>query len=413
MGILVHPKGTGDEMKAFPFHHAPRLIKVILMALAVLTGLTAQASESPPAAAEASPIRIGATVSLEGKYEQPSLMARDSLKLWESQINKAGGLLGRPVQLILYDDKSNANLVGSLYEKLISEDKVDLVLPPYGTPLTLAATEVTERHGFVMLACTASGNEIWSRGYKRVFGVYAPASRYFIGLLDIMARKGLGTVALLYENTPFSKDLAEGCKEWAGRFGLKVSFSKSFVSAGKDLAGLLKEAMAVNPDGLIVACYPDDTYFLLDLMQKLKYRPGVLAFSIAPALPDFAVKAGAMAENVFGASQWEPDERLPFPGTRKFIREFKDFTGKLPSYHAGSTFAGCEILERAVSHCHCLDQKKIADFIRSLDTVTVIGRFKVDPDGMQTGHNSIIIQWQNGRKEIVFPSNMETAAPRL
>ena len=121
------------------------------------------------------PILIGATVSLEGKYSEPSSMVRNGFKLWEMDVNQRGGLLGRPVKLILYDDKSQKERVGKLYEKLIYEDKVDLVFSPYGTPLTLAASEISEKKHMVMLACAASGEKIWERGYEYVFGVYALA----------------------------------------------------------------------------------------------------------------------------------------------------------------------------------------------------------------------------------------------
>ncbi|MFZ2447216.1 MAG: amino acid ABC transporter substrate-binding protein [Syntrophobacteraceae bacterium] len=359
------------------------------------------------------PIRFGATVSLEGKYAGPSGMLRDGFKLWEKQVNERGGLLGRPVELVLHDDKSNPELVRELYTKLIAEDKVDMVLSPYGTPLTLAAAEVTTRYGYTMLACGASGDEIWNGRFKNVFGMYSPGKRYFIGLVDIMASNGLNSVAILYENSPFSRDAAEGAKEWAERFGLKVSLYRSYASGKTELPGLLRQARGENPDGLILVSYPEDSYLLLDLMKTEKYRPRVLAFTIASSYPDFYEKAGGIAEGVFGSSQWEPDERIPFPGTKRFIADFFKFTNRLPSYHSGSAYAGCQLMERAVRHCDCFDQARIADFIRSLDTVTVVGRFKVGLDGKQTGHNSIIIQWQNGKKEIVFPANMQTAPPRI
>ncbi len=144
--------------------------------------------------------------------------------------------------------------------------------------------------------------------------------------------------------------------------------------------------------------------------EKYGQSPGVYHPLISTR---FLREAGSIAEGVFGSSQWEPDERIPFPGTKRFIADFRSFTNRLPSYHSGSGYASCQLMERAVRHCECLDQARIADFIRSLDTVTVVGRFKVGLDGKQTGHNSIIIQWQNGKKEIVFPANMQTAPPRI
>jgi branched-chain amino acid transport system substrate-binding protein len=363
--------------------------------------------------AETKPVQIGATVSLSGKYSEPSAMIQGGYKLWEKQINQRGGLLGRPVKLILYDDKSDEKLVGQLYEKLIKEDKVDLVLSPYGTPLTLVASEVSEKYGYVMIASGASGEKIWKRDYKYVFGMYATADRYFIGLLDLMARNGFKSVAVLYENTSFNIDVAAGVESWAKRFGLEIKLNKGYKSGKTELTGLLSEMKVLNPDGIILSAYPEDGYLLLRLMEKVNYRPKVLGVTIAPTHPNFQKEAGNMAEGVFGPSQWEPDERIPFPGTKSFIIDYRSFTGITPSYHAGSSYASCQIIEKAIIQNKSFDQKKIRDFISSYDTVTVIGRFKVDHHGKQIGHNPILIKWQKGEKQIVYPTAMQTAPPEF
>ena len=300
---------------------------------------------------------------------------------------------------------------GLLYEKLIIVDKVDLLFSPYGTPLTLAGSTVSERHDFVMLACGASGEMIWQRQYQHVFGMYAIAKRYFIGLLDLMARRGLSSVAILHESSTFNIDVATGSESWAKRFGLTVSYLSGYENGKTELPDLLAAVRGIDPDGLLLAAYPADGYELLDLMARSNYRPKVVGLTIAPVLPDFHEKAGDMAEGVFGPSQWEPDERIPFPGTKKFIEDFKSFADKYPSYHAGSAYASCQILEKAIIHTQSLDQHRIRDFISSLDTVTVIGRFKVDHSGKQIGHNPITIQWQKGKKQIVYPTKMQTAPP--
>jgi len=386
----------------------PTILKNIIIIMFCLYLMPASVSN-----AETKPVRIGATVSLEGKYSEPSAMIQGGYKLWESQINKRGGLLGRPVQLVLYDDKSDEKLVRLLYEKLIKEDKVDLVFSPYGTPLTLVASEVSEKHGYVMLASGASGEKIWARGYKNIFGMYAIANRYFTGLLDLMARNGLKSVAVLYENSSFNIDVAAGTESWAKQFGLKVVFSKGYKSGKTDLPGLLSEAKAVNPDGIMLSAYPEDGYTLLRFMEQTKYRPKVVGITITPSYSDFNVKAGNMAEGVFGPSQWEPDERIPFPGTKQFIIDYKSFTDIIPSYHAGSSYASCQIIEKAITQNNSFDQKKIRDFIASLGTVTVIGRFKVDHTGKQIGHNPLLVQWQKGEKQIVYPTKMQTAPPKF
>jgi branched-chain amino acid transport system substrate-binding protein len=359
------------------------------------------------------PVLIGATVSLEGKYKEPSSMIQYGLRLWEKEVNQRGGLLGRPVKLIFYNDKSRKDRVGPLYEKLIMEDKVDMILSPYGTPLTLKASQVTERHGYVMLASAAAGEKVWEREYQYIFGVYAIADRYFIGLLDLMARNGLKSLGIIFENTSFNTSIAKGVRKWALRFGLKVEYYQGFNDPGKDLPKLLTQISSKNVDGLIFSGYPPECYQFISLMKKANYRPKTLSFTIVPVHPDFAKKVGSFAEGIFAPSQWEPDERIPFPGTTKFINDFKAFTKKMPSYHAGSAYSACQILEKTVKHTRSLNNKAIRDYIFSLDTVTVIGRFKVDHTGKQVGHNPILIQWQNGKKEIVYPRKMQTASPRF
>ncbi|HSO17930.1 MAG TPA: amino acid ABC transporter substrate-binding protein, partial [Desulfosarcina sp.] len=357
------------------------------------------------------PIRIGATVSLSGKYSEPSAMIREGYRLWEQQVNQRGGMLGRPVELLLYDDRSDPETTHDLYQKLVFGDRVDLLLSPYGTPLTLQASQVSESQRMVMLACAASGKDIWTRGYEYVFGMYALADRYFIGMLDLMARQGIDSVAVLHEDSPFTIDVADGVERWSKRFGISLSLKQSFEPGQEQLEQLLRNAAQRNVRALILAVYPPAGYRSLGLMQRIDWRPDALGMTIAPIHPDFYRNAGPIAESIFGPSQWEPDERIPFPGTTKFVRDFKATFNRLPSYHAGSAYASCQILESAVTELNDIDHRRIRGYISSLDTVTVIGRFKVDHLGRQVGHNPILVQWQDGKKEIVYPTKMKTAEP--
>lgn len=359
------------------------------------------------------PVLIGATVSNEGKYKEPSEMIQKAYRLWETEINAGGGLLGRPVRLVLYDDKSDPEHCSHLYEKLITRDRVDLVLSPYSSSLTLVASEVTEKHGFVILASGASAEKIWERGYRNIFGIYATAGRYFIGFLDLCARNGIETAGIIYENSSFHSAAARGARDWAGRFGIEVPFFKGYEDSTGRLPGLLDRLIASKVNALIVCSYPSDAHALISLMKEAGYRPGATAITIAPILTDFYDRAGSFAEGIFGPSQWEADERIPFPGTKDFITGFKKKYGKNPSYHAGSAYAACRILERAVTQLGSMEQFRIRNYISALDTVTVIGRFKVDETGRQVGHNPILVQWQAGKKEIVYPIRMKTAKPRF
>jgi branched-chain amino acid transport system substrate-binding protein len=365
-----------------------------------------QAADNKP------PILIGATVSMEGKYREPSMMIRKAFQFWVEEVNQRGGLLGRKVKLILYDDKSNQKLTRTLYEKLITLDKVDLVFSPYSTPLTLAASEISEQHNMLMLAVAAAAEKPWQKGARYLFQLYAPANRQFIGLLDMMARKNHKTLSILYDDkSDFNLDIVKGLKEWAKIFKIDIVYEKGYRDGKKDLPGLLAEVKAKNADGLVLSAYPPDSHELLRLLGEMGYRPIVLAMPIAPVHPDFQKNVGPMAENIFGPSQWEPIERIPFPGTKRFIEGFKNFAGHMPSFHAASAFASCQLYKQAIDRTRSMDNGKLRDHIAALDTVTVLGRFKVDTKGNQVGHNSFIIQWQNGKKEIVWPPKMQTTRP--
>lgn len=383
-------------------------IKKILLVIFVATILS---GGLPTLADATTEIVVGATVSLEGKYQAPSRMVQLAYRLWANQINESGGLLGSKVRLIFYNDKSSKSLVRRYYAKLILEDKVDLVLAPYGTGLTYEASALTEKHGYVLLASSASGEMIWQRGYKHVFGVYSLAQRYFIGFIDLVARNGLKSIAIINDDALFTKDAAEGAYQWAKRLGLQVLMRRTFNDGQAAFPDIMKRLEVLKPEAVVLVSYPSEGHLFLEKLAPSPFRPTALAMSITPSLPDFAQKAGEMADGIFGPSQWEPDERITFPGAHEFIQAFRNFSGISPSYHAGAAYAGCQLLQMSVEFAGKTDHKMMRDYISALDTVTVIGRFKVDFQGRQIGHNTIIIQWLNGKKEIVYPSKMQTAPP--
>ncbi len=366
-----------------------------------------------PCDAQKKPLRFGATVSLEGKYAQTSFMTRNAFKLWVEQVNHRGGILGRPVELILYDDKSQKERVRTLYEKLITQDKVDFVLGPYSTTLTYVASEVSERHGYIMAAGNAAGERVWERGYQYVFGMHTLSKRYFVGFLDLIARNAFESVAILFAPSSFQTTASQGVKKWAERFGLKTAIYQGFDNPDTQFPDLLQQLRSKNIDALIFCAYPPECHQFIRMMEKAQYRPRAMAFTIAPALPDFYKQIGPFAEGIFGPSQWEPNERLPYPGTKDFIKAFTEISGKVPSYHAEGAYGACQILEKAIIQTGSFDHQKIMDAIRTLDTVTVSGRFKIDHAGRQIGHSPVIIQWQQGKKEIVYPAQMMTAPPQF
>lgn len=340
-------------------------------------------------------------------------MVEQGYRLWISETNASGGLLGRPVELVLIDDKSSPALSADGYRHLIEVESVDLLLSPYGTPNAVAAARVADAHGMVMIASSSASTTVWEQGFQQLFGMYATADRYFIGLLDLMARHGLTTISVAHEENDFNIDVAEGIVSWASSFGITVIDRLSFDRKTVDEAALLARLRRGKPDALVLSAYPDVGHSLLRELERQGYRPPVLGMPIAPVHPRFYEEVGEYAEGVFAPSQWEPDERIPFPGSRDFVTEFFEYAGVKPSYHAASAYASCEILEMAVESVGGIRQEEIGRYIASLDSVTIIGRFKTDRTGRQIGHNSMLIQWQNGTKEIVYPRSISTAPARF
>ncbi|MFP4179739.1 MAG: amino acid ABC transporter substrate-binding protein [Spirochaetaceae bacterium] len=401
------------------------------------------------------PIRIGGSLSLTGTYEDPSSMMYDAYTLWAKQINEREGLLGSPVELIIEDDRSSPERAAEIYRELIEEEEVDLLLSPYGTPITLAAAEVTEEYGYVLMAAASAGEETWSRGYSRVFGMYAQGEHFFTGFLDLCARNGLNSVSILYERNTFNRDAANGAHLWAGRMGIGrirlYGFDPQIVGPedgqedGQEgtLEKIWQQVEKGNSEALIVCSYPPSGYRILELLEESEYCPEALGMTITPIDPDFYKRAAeigdvclakpesaaaeteaeteagggggktgnSLAEGVCAPSLWEPNERIPFPGTDRFIEAFEEHASKEPTYHAASAYSACRILEEAITLTRGVDHEALARYIFGLDTVTILGRFKVDHTGKQIGHNPMLVQWQEGRKEIVYPASVETAEP--
>lgn len=335
-------------------------------------------------------------------------------ELWEQTVNAGGGLLGRPVELIVVDDHSRPEEVRRAYTELVYDRNVDILLSPYSTPLTLEAAKIAEEAGMVLIASGASGGELWEQGYRMIFGTYGLANRYFVGFMDLIAQHGYRSVAVVHENNTFNIDAAQGAVEWASRMGLDVPLVIGFDPAEADIEGIVTRLQTTAADALVACTYPVTGYEMLEEMRDISFDPRALAMTIVPIHPAFAGRVGEQADGVFGPSQWEPSERIPYPGARDFIEQFRQQFGMDPSYHAASAYASCQILENGIKSLGKIDHTGLRDYVATLDTVTIIGRFKVDDHtGKQIGHNPILIQWQDGEKEIVFPLSMRTARVRL
>src|SRR6266478_4015510 len=355
------------------------------------------------------PIRIGASLSLTGTYAKLGRNQHEGYKLCVKDLNTKGGLLGRKVELVVYDDQSTPATAVRLYEKLITEDRVDGVMGPYSSPVTEAAVNVTEKYKKVMVAPLAATTSIFKKGRKYIFMVISPAEVYLEGLVDMAVKRGLKTVAVVNEDTLFSKAAAAGAVEIAKKKGLQLVFAEAYPKGNTDFSALLTKVKAANPDVLAAATYFDDAVALTRQMRELNVNPKMFGVTVGGDLPEFYDTLKQNAEYIYGATQWE--HTLPYPGNPEYFEAYKKDFGHEPSYHSTAGYAGCLIYAEAVKRANSLDADKVREQLLKLEMRTPFGDYKVEADGFQVAHRMVTFQWQREKKVTVWPDELAQGKP--
>ena len=381
----------------------PKALGALVVALVVASGTL-------PATAQG-PIKIGASLSLTGTYAQPGRYQHEGYKLCERDLNARGGLLGRQVQFVVYDDQSIPTTGVRLYEKLITEDKVDAVMGPYSSAITEAVVNVTEKYNKVTVTPLAATTSIFKKGRKFIFMVISPAEVYLEGLVDIAAKRGLKTIAIINEDTLFPKTSAQGTADLAKKAGMQVVFTEAYPKGNQDFSALLTKVKSVNPDVLAAATYFDDAVAIARQMKELNVNPKMLGVTVGGDIPKFQELLKGTAEYIYGASQWEA--ALPYPGAKEFNQAYIKQFNQEPSYHSAAGYAGCMIYAEAVKKAGTLDADKLRETLLALKTRTMFGDYQVDKDGFQTAHKMVLLQWQDGKKVTVWPDELAGGKPRF
>jgi branched-chain amino acid transport system substrate-binding protein len=372
---------------------------IALVALVASTGAQAQA-----------PIKIGASLSLTGTYAQPGSYQKEGYELCQDHLNAKGGLLGRKVEFVFYDDQSMPATGVRLYEKLITEDKVDAVMGPYSSPITEAVANVSEKYQKVMVSPLAATTSIFKKGRKYIFMVISPAEAYLDGLVDMAAKRGLKTIAVINEDTLFTKASAVGVAEIAKKKGMQVVFQEAYPKGNTDFSALLTKLKAANPDVIAASTYFDDAVAITRQMKELNVNAKMYGVTVGGDLPKFYELLKQNAEYVYGATQWEGN--LPYPGQKEFVDSYQKKFGHEPVYHSAAGYAGCVIYGEAVKRAGSLDSDKVRDQLLKLETRTFFGDYKVDGDGFQVAHKMVMFQWQDGKKVTVWPDDLANGKPR-
>jgi branched-chain amino acid transport system substrate-binding protein len=324
-----------------------------------------------------------------------------ALEIWREGVNARGGLLGRPVEFKVYDDQSDPTTAAKLYERLIVEDKVDLIFSSFGSPIVYAASAVSEKYKFPLVAGGASAQNIWQRGFRYVFQIYPQPEAQIIGLVQLAKSHGVKTAAVVSEDTNFTKELAQIFLKLAKEQGLNVSFYEEYGKNPSDLSSLVLKMKASRPDMIFGATYLPESVLLVRQSKELDFNPKMYAFTVGPALDDFVQNLGKDAELVVGTTFWEATTKTP--GTAEFVARYREKYKSTPPYQAAAGFSGMQVLEAAVNKAGSLDREKVRDALSEITVQTIFGPYKVDKEGAQTANQTYVFQIQNGVRKVVAP----------
>ena len=349
------------------------------------------------AAISADPIRIGTTQSLTGQYSEFGIEQLRGLQMWATDVNSRGALLGRPVEIVYYDDASTGPGTVAGYTKLLQQDNVDFLVGPYSSSLTLEASLVAEAFNTPMVTAAASSEKIWDRGLKNVFGADTPANDYMQGL-QIATESGAQSIALIYARTEFGEEVAASIRDNAA---ITVVLDEGYAPEQRDFSGLAKRLGAANPDVIIGISYFEDSVEVVRALQIEGVKPKMLGFTAGPGMREFKEQLGPDAEGVVGVVQWLRSSKKP--GAQDFAYRFSRRYGYNPGVYAVIGYSAGEILEAAVRLANTVDHDVVREQLDTMYFRALIGPYDVDDTGRQIGRTNYVLQWQDNRRRLIAP----------
>jgi branched-chain amino acid transport system substrate-binding protein len=371
-----------------------------LLALAFLCGLAAST-----AARAADPITIGFGMALTGGLAAGGKSALLAMQIWQEQINAKGGLMGRPVKLIYYDDQSNPATVPALYTKLLDVDKVDFIVSGYGTNLIAPAMPIAIQHDrlFFGLFGLAVNSEFH---YPKYFSMLPsgpdPKHAFSAPFFDIAmaANPKPKTLALLAEDSEFPKNASEGIRDIAKQNRITIVYDKTYPPGTPDFTPIVHAIQATNPEMVFVASYPPGSVGMLRAATEsgLKTRffgGGMVGLQFTPVKLQF----GPKLNGVIDYDWWIPAQSMQFPGILDFLKEYQSKAPEagvdpLGWYLPPFAYAYLQILGDAIEGAKSTDQTKVADYIRGNNFKTIVGDIAFGQDGEWSKPRVLEVQWQ-------------------
>jgi branched-chain amino acid transport system substrate-binding protein len=372
----------------------------------LLGGAAAAAAVSGPAAAQTGPITIGFSMAMTGGLGPNGKSALLAQKIWEEDVNAKGGMLGRPVKLVYYDDQSNPSTVPGIYTKLLDVDKVDLVIGGYATAMLAPAMPVVMRKGkvFIGLLGLAVNTEF---NYPKYFVMIPsgpdPKPSFTKGFFEMaMAQNPKPTtVAIVAADQEFSKNASDGARENAKAAKLRIVYDKSYPPSTTDYAPIVRAIAATNPDIVVVCSYPPDSVGIVRAVNEIGFKPKLIGGGmVGPQNASMKAALGPLLNGFVNYDFWLPVPKMNFPGVADLMKKYQgraaaEGVDPLGYYMAPQAYAQMQVLQQAVEATKGLNDDKLAGHIRATTFKTVLGDVKFGKGGEWAESRVLQVQFQN------------------
>ena len=363
-------------------------------------------------------IVIGQAISLSGPIAIGVSIAGGRIyPMWVSEVNKKGGIYVKeygkrlPVELKRYDDKSDIGTMTNLLERLIVQDKVDFVFPPWGTAWLFAAAPIANKYGYILIGGPGGALKLKELSLPYFFQVLNFSETQAPALADIFAEVGVKSVAVIYRGDLHGVEYGDAMVPYFKERGIDVKMKKSYPPGIKDLSPLLKEAKSLGVDAFCAASYPDGGMLLTGQAIELGINFNAFFITVTPFSPNlyrdtFGVN---VVEGVMGGGAWNAKTS---PGAKEFVDKFVERHKMEPDYWGGLYYwSSLQHFQQAIEKAGTLDQKKIRDVMAKERFDTALGPFWYDENRYFVNHPGEIGQWQKGVFEVIDPGAKRTAPP--
>jgi len=258
----------------------------------------------PALAAET--VLFGGAISQTGRYAEPAGRQVNAIKLWVDEVNQRGGVLGKKIELRLLDDKSDTQTSIKLYEKLITEDKVDVLLAPYSSGITEAVANVNERYHMPFVAYGAASTPIWEKGRKYIFSIVGIAEDYQKGAAHLAKQIGVKRAAIIGEDSLFPRQSGKGAADWAKKLGIEVVLQENYPQKQMDFTALLQKIKAAGAEAIFSNSYFADAAAQIRQMREQNLNVKLFAGTVGPGLPAFAEQLGPPPSTCLASASGSP-----------------------------------------------------------------------------------------------------------